>query len=297
LTAGETNWTTTLTGTTSSWQEVRSREVTSGRFLTEEDQETRAAVVVLGPDTANELFGGRNAVGQEVTYNGMALEVIGVLEALSSSEETSNNDLAIVPLSTYAQRLVGGSDRDSVSSIYVKATSSDTVSAAYQEADSLLLNLHGLTSSDDADYSIATQESILSAATSVDKTMTVMLAGIAVISLLVGGIGVMNIMLVSVTERIREIGLRKALGARPRLIRRQFLVEASVLGLAGGLLGVAFGVVGAVVLPALTDTRVILSVTASAAAIVMAVGIGVLFGVYPATRAARLAPIDALRNE
>jgi len=297
LTAGETNWTTTLTGTTPSWQDVRSREVTSGRFLTEDDEETRAAVVVLGPDTADELFAGGNAVGQEVTYNGVTLEVIGVLEALSSSEETSNNDLAIVPLSTYAQRLVGGSDRDSVSSIYVKATSSDTLSAAYQEADTLLVNLHGLTSSDDADYSIATQESILSAATSVDKTMTVMLAGIAVISLLVGGIGVMNIMLVSVTERIREIGLRKALGARPRLIRRQFLVEASVLGLAGGLLGVALGIVGAVVLPALTDTRVILSVTAAVAAIVMAIGIGVLFGVYPATRAARLAPIDALRNE
>ena len=297
LTAGETNWTTTLTGTTPSWQDVRSREVTSGRFLTEGDEETRAAVVVLGPDTAEELFAGGNAVGQEVTYNGMSLEVVGVLEALSSSEETSNNDLAIVPLSTYSQRLVGGSDRNSVSEIYVKATSSDTLSAAYQEADAVLLNLHGLTSSDDADYAIATQESILSAATSVDKTMTVMLAGIAVISLLVGGIGVMNIMLVSVSERIREIGLRKALGARPRLIRRQFLVEASVLGLAGGVLGVAFGIVGAVVLPALTDTRVILSATSAVAAIAMAIGIGVLFGVYPATRAARLAPIDALRNE
>jgi putative ABC transport system permease protein len=127
--------------------------------------------------------------------------------------------------------------------------------------------------------------------------MTVMLGGIAVISLLVGGIGVMNIMLVSVTERIREIGLRKALGAQPRSIRRQFLVEASVLGFAGGVLGVALGVVGAVVVPHLTDTRVILSLSASLAAIAMAIGIGVIFGVYPASRAARLAPIDALRSE
>ncbi len=220
-----------------------------------------------------------------------------MLKALSSSEATSNNDLAIVPLTTYRQRLVGGTNRDSVSSIYVKATSAGTLSAAYQETDALLLNIHGITTAADADFSIATQQSILTAATSVDDTLTVMLGGIAIISLLVGGIGVMNIMLVSVTERIREIGLRKALGARPRLIRRQFLVEASVLGLAGGVLGVALGIVGAVVLPHLTDSRVILSFPASLAAIVMAIGIGVVFGVYPASRAARLAPIDALRSE
>jgi putative ABC transport system permease protein len=297
LTNGDTNWTTTLTGTTPSWKEVRSRAVTSGRFLTAEDEAEAANVVVLGPDTASELFTTGNPVGQYVTYNGTKLKVIGVLEELSSSEETSNNDLAIVPFSTYSERLVGGSSRDSVSSIYVKATSSDSLSAAYQETDAMLLNLHGITNADDADFSIATQESILTAATSVDKTMTVMLGGIAVISLLVGGIGVMNIMLVSVTERIREIGLRKALGAQPRSIRRQFLVEASVLGFAGGVLGVALGVVGAVVVPHLTDTRVILSLSASLAAIAMAIGIGVIFGVYPASRAARLAPIDALRSE
>jgi putative ABC transport system permease protein len=297
LTAGETNWTTTLTGTTVSWQTVRSREVTSGRFLTEEDQDDVAAVVVLGPDTAAELFEGRNPVGETVTLNGTELEVIGVLESLTSSDDPANNDLAIVPFSTMSQRLVGGTDRDSVDSIYVKATADDTLSAAYQEVDAELANLHGSTSTDDRDYTIATQESILSAATSVDETMTVMLAGIAVISLLVGGIGVMNIMLVSVTERIREIGLRKALGARPHLIRRQFLVEASVLGLAGGLLGVALGCAGAVVLPHLSDSRVILSPTATLLALAVAVGIGVAFGVYPATRAARLAPIDALRSE
>lgn len=297
LTNGDTNWTTTLTGTTPSWAEVRSRDVTSGRFITEKDQDGAAAVVVLGPDTASELFTTGNPVGQYVTYNGSKLKVIGVLEELSSSDDTANNDLAIAPFSTYSERLVGGSARDSVSSIYVKATSEAALSAAYQETNAMLLNLHGVTNPDDADFSIATQESILTAATSVDKTMTVMLAGIAVISLLVGGIGVMNIMLVSVTERIREIGLRKALGARPRSIRRQFLVEASVLGFAGGVLGVLLGVVGAVVLPALTDTRVILSLTASLAAIAMAIGIGVIFGVYPASRAARLAPIDALRSE
>ena len=276
---------------------MRSRAVTSGRFIDSSDEADAAAVVVLGPDTANELFPNQDPVGQTVTYNGTQLEVIGVLEELSSSEATANNDLAIVPFSTYSERLIGGTNRDAVNAIYVKATSSDALSAAYQESNALLLNLHGITSAADADFSIATQESIISAATSVDRTMTVMLAGIAVISLLVGGIGVMNIMLVSVTERIREIGLRKALGARPKLIRRQFLVEASVLGLAGGLLGVACGVLGAQILPHFSDTRFVLALGPALLAIAMAVGIGVLFGVYPATRAARLAPIDALRNE
>jgi putative ABC transport system permease protein len=297
LVNGSTNWTTTLTGTTPTWKTIRSRGVASGRFITEADESTAASVVVLGPDTVTELFGAANPIGQSISDNGVRLEVVGVLDSLSSSDQTSNNDLAIVPMSTYTQRLVGGTNRNSVSAIYVKATSAGTLSAAYQEANALLLNTHGITTPTNADFSIATQQSILSAATSVDDTLTVMLAGIAVISLLVGGIGVMNIMLVSVTERIREIGIRKAIGARPNLVRRQFLVEASVLGLAGGILGVLLGVVGAVVVPELTDARVILSIPAALAAIAVAVGIGVAFGVYPATRAARLAPIDALRSE
>jgi putative ABC transport system permease protein len=298
LVAGTTNWTTTLTGTTPSWTDVRSRGVDEGRFLTAADQDAGATVVVLGPDTAEELFGSAAAaVGQTVTYDGTTLEVVGVLDELSSSDSTSNNDLAIVPLSTYQQRLVGGTDRDSVSSIYLKADSAETLSAAYQEADAALLALHGIASADDADFSIATQESIITAASSVDDTMTLMLGGIAVISLLVGGIGVMNIMLVSVTERIREIGLRKAVGGRPRLIRRQFLAEATILGLAGGVLGVLLGVIGSIVLDRVVGSRVILSIPIALLAIAIAMAIGVGFGVYPASRAARLAPIDALRSE
>jgi putative ABC transport system permease protein len=291
------NWTTTLTGTTPSWQTTRSRGAVQGRFLNATDERNAGAVVVLGPDTVTQLFAGVNPLGSSVTYNGVKLQVVGVLANLSSAEQAASNDLAVVPLTTYSQRLVGGISRNAVSSIYVKSTSAGTLSAAYQETNALLLNSHHVANASSADFSVATQQSILAASNQVDNTLTVMLAGIAVIALLVGGIGVMNIMLVSVTERIREIGVRKAIGAAPRVIRRQFLVEASVLGLAGGLLGVGLGILGAVLVPQFSDQRVILSVPASIGAIVIAVGIGVVFGVYPASRAARLAPIDALRSE
>jgi putative ABC transport system permease protein len=291
-------WTTTLLGTTPSWEQVRSREVVDGRFITDADEEDAAAVVVIGPDTADELFGSiASALGETVSVNGVTLTVVGVLPSVSSSDNASNDDMAIVPVSTYNQRLVGGASRESVSSIYVKATSEGTLSAAYQEADQLLLQLHSIPTADDADFSIATQQSILEAASSVDQTMTVMLAGIAIVSLVVGGIGVMNIMLVSVSERIREIGLRKAIGARPALIRRQFLTEAGLLGFAGGVFGVVVAVIAAVVIPALSTTRVELSTAVAVLAVALSVGIGMLFGVYPATRAARLTPIDALRSE
>jgi len=299
LTATGTNWTTSVVGTTPDWLPVRARSITEGRFLTAADENTDAAVAVLGSTTAQELFGLRDPVGQTVSVNGLPLTVIGVLNTAgtsASSSTTSLDDQAVVPITTTANRIFGGSSRTSVQSIYLEATSSSTLSAAYQEASAELLRLHNVSAAS-ADFSIASQQSLLSTATSVDKTLTVLLAGIAAISLLVGGIGVMNIMLVSVTERVREIGLRKALGATQRAIRRQFLVEASVLGLAGGILGAGIGLAGAVVLPHLVSNPITISPTATVGAIVVAVGIGIGFGVYPATRAAKLAPIDALRSE
>jgi putative ABC transport system permease protein len=297
--SGGSNWTTTVAGTTPSWLQVRARSVTSGRFITAHDIATNAAVVVLGSETASELFSGLDPVGQTVTIANTPFTVVGVLNSVGSGSSSSSDqdDTAIVPISTATTRIIGGSSRTSVSTIYIEATSAGTISAAYQEADAELLALHGITTATDADFSIASQQSILSTATSVDKTLTILLGGIAGISLLVGGIGVMNIMLVSVTERIREIGLRKALGATPRAIRRQFLVEASTLGLTGGLLGAGLGLVGAVVLPHFIDNPIAISDSAAVGAILVAVTIGLLFGVYPATRAARLAPIDALRSE
>jgi putative ABC transport system permease protein len=299
LTAASTNWTTSVVGTTPSYLSVRARSVNEGRFLTAHDVATNAAVVVLGSDTASELFGARPPVGQSVTIGDVPFQVVGVLASVGSgsSSTTDQDDEAVVPITTAATRVVGGTSRTSVSDIYVEASSKATISAAYQEADAELLTLHSISTPTDADFSIASQQSILSTATSVDSTLTVLLGGIAGISLLVGGIGVMNIMLVSVTERIREIGLRKALGATPQAIRRQFLVEASTLGFAGGVLGVGLGLIGAVVLPHVISDPIVISPTAAIGAIAVAVAIGIGFGVYPASRAARLAPIDALRSE
>jgi putative ABC transport system permease protein len=301
LVAGTTNWTTTVVGTNPSWLTVRGRTVTEGRFLVNQDETTKADVVVLGATTAQELFGARDPIGESVDIGGTPFSVIGVLNTVgssSSSSTTSNpDDQAVVPLTSASSLLFSGASRNSVSQILIQATSASTLSAAYQEADGELLNLHGITDSADADFTITSETTILATATSVDKTLTVLLGGVAAISLLVGGIGVMNIMLVSVTERIREIGLRKALGATPRVIRRQFLVEASVLGTVGGILGALLGLLGAEVLPHFITDPITISPVAAVGAIVIAIGIGIAFGVYPAGRAARLAPIDALRSE
>ena len=254
-------------------------------------------VVVLGADTATQLYGTTNAVGRTVTMNNVEFTVIGVLSTAGSSGNTSLDDLAVVPMSTAAEQLVGGSTRDAVSRIYIEAASAQQLSGASQEATQLLLNLHAISTASSADFTVSSQESLVSTATAVARTLTVLLTGIAALSLLVGGIGVMNIMLVSVTERTREIGLRKTLGAPPWAIRRQFLVEASILGLAGGLLGCLLGVVSANTLPKLLNSTIVVSGAAVAGSVVVAVAIGLVFGVYPATRAARLAPIDALRSE
>ena len=297
LTAGSTNWTTTVVGTSPSWLSVRARVLAQGRFLTDQDDTDRAAVTVLGSETATELFGSTDVLGRTVTINDIEFSVVGVLSPAGSDASANLDDQALVPLSTSANRLVGGTSRNAVSTIYLQAPSADALSAAYQEAQALLLNLHQITAATSADFTISSQQSLLATATSVSKTLTVLLTGIAALSLLVGGIGVMNIMLVSVTERTREIGLRKALGAPPTAIRRQFLVEAVVLGLAGGVLGAVLGIAGAKILPGLLATTIVISPTAVIGSIAIAVAIGIVFGVYPATRAARMAPIDALRSE
>ncbi len=300
LTAGSSTATTSVQGTTSNWLTVRGRALAEGRFIDNQDVNDHAVVGVLGATTASELFTRGDPVGQTIDVNGVPVTVVGVLSSTgtSSSSSSSNpDDTLIIPITTGAERIFGGTSRNSVSSIAMQARSSADLTGAYQEADHLLLQLHGITDSANADFTITSEQSLIAANTSVDHTLTILLGGIAAISLIVGGIGVMNIMLVSVTERIREIGLRKALGATPRVIRRQFLVEASVLGIIGGILGVAAGILGVIYLPGLIGNPISTSPTAAVGALAIALAIGVLFGVYPASRAATLAPIDALRNE
>ncbi len=293
LVAGTENWTTDVYGSTAAYLSVRDRSMAVGSFFTSQEVAQDDNVVVLGQSTAQELGLG-SPVGQTIDIGTVPFTVIGVLNAEGSSASTDEDDLAVVPITTAQEVLTGSSG---VSTIYLEAASSSAMGAAYNEADDELLSLHGITDPADADFTITSQSSILATASSVDNTLTVLLAGIAAISLLVGGIGVMNIMLVSVTERIREIGLRKALGATPALIRRQFLVEASTLGLAGGVAGAGLGVLGAAVLPHFISNKIAISGPATIGAIAVAMVIGVVFGVYPASRAARLAPIEALRSE
>ncbi|HEX2856561.1 MAG TPA: ABC transporter permease [Propionibacteriaceae bacterium] len=295
VTSSTSNWTTTVVGTTPGWLPVRARTVTSGRYFSAREAASGAPVAVIGSTTASQLFSG-SPIGQSVTINGTVFTVIGELNTAGSSIAGDQDDTILIPISTFAQRIASSSQAASVSSIYLEAAGQSTLSAAYQEAQQALDTAHGTTTAS-ADFSIASQASLVQTATSTTRTLTVLLGGIAAISLLVGGIGVMNIMLVSVTERIREIGLRKALGAAPAVILRQFLTEASLLGLIGGALGVAVGIAGARLLPGLIGQPVSVSLLATLGALVVSLLIGIIAGVYPASRAARLAPIDALRME
>jgi putative ABC transport system permease protein len=296
-TANSNNWTSSVNGTIPSWLTVRDRSMAEGRFIDNQDVKDHTAVAVLGSDTAAELFNGLDPVGQTIDVSGVPMTIVGLLNTVGSSSSSTGgdqDDQVVVPITTATERVLGST---SLSSILVQSTSAATLSAAYQEADTELLALHQVRTPSDADFTIESPQSLVSTATSVDRTLTLLLGAVAGISLLVGGIGVMNIMLVSVTERVREIGLRKALGATPTLIRGQFLVEASALGLSGGALGAVLGVLGAWLLPHAIGYPITLSALASVGALVIAIVIGLVFGVYPASRAAGLAPIDALRSE
>ena len=298
LTTGSSNWTAPVYGTTPSYLTIRDRQVVNGTAFSQNDVVTHSDVALVGSTVAQNLFGASSPVGQTVDLAGVPFTIKGELNTAGASGSTSQDNTVLIPITT-AEDLFGatGPYANSVSNILVSAKSSSTMGAAYDEANSLLLQRHGITNPAAADFTITPQTSLLTTATSVSKTLTVLLVGIAAIAIMVGGIGVMNIMLVSVTERIREIGLRKALGATPGVILRQFLIEATVLGVMGGIFGVAVGVAGALALPHFVSQPIAISSLAIMGSVIVAAGIGLIFGVYPASRAARLSPIDALRSE
>jgi putative ABC transport system permease protein len=293
LVSTSSNESATVQGSTASWLATNARTLSSGIFLTSKEVQQHAQVIVLGATTAGDL----NAiVGDQVTVNGNPFQVIGILTASGSTGFTNSDDLAVIPLTTAQDEVTGGSP-NSVQRILLSASSSNTIGSAYDEADQLLLETHHITNSAAADFSITSASTLASTAASVTTTLTILLASVAAISLLVGGIGVMNIMLVSVTERTQEIGLRKALGATPSDLLRQFLIEAATLSFVGGVLGVAAALLAGFLVPRLANIAVTITATPVIIAVVVAAGVGLIFGVYPAARAARLAPIAALRAE
>jgi len=286
-----------IVGTTAGFPDVRDYRVAEGRFLTDDDNDRVNKVVVLGYDIAQELFGDQGAVGQSIKIGSTKFTVVGVMENKGVVGNTDYDGRAYIPLTVVFKKFTfarfGGDD---VHTIYVSAESKEVMEDVMSQVTSVLIREHDADPSSPG-FSLMTQDSIIDTAASTTKAFRDLLAWVAGISLVVGGIGIMNIMLVSVTERTREIGLRQALGARPRDVRLQFLLEAVMLSLIGGVVGVAAGVGGSYLFNELGTMRTELVTASIPLAFGAAAVIGIFFGYYPATQAAQLDPIEALRRE
>ncbi len=287
-----------ITGATAAYATVRNQGIARGRFITNADNEKIAMVVLLGAGVVEDLFGSAsvNPVGETIRISRQNYEVIGVLESKGDSGMGNQDSVIIMPLRT-AQLKLGGAGTKTVSTINLQARSSEEMDIAEAQVTAILRTKHGLAAGEDNDFRLQNQEDLVSSITETTGTFTTLLGSIAAISLLVGGIGIMNIMLVSVTERTREIGLRKAVGAKRGDILVQFLTEAIVISVLGGMIGVALGLAGARVIASLLDTETLVTGQSVALAVVVSLAIGIFFGFYPANRAAVLNPIDALRYE
>ncbi|HLC94134.1 MAG TPA: ABC transporter permease [Patescibacteria group bacterium] len=295
ITAGRNNTNTQIVGVYPSYATVRKVTLTSGTFISAQDVTAMNRVAVLGPQVVTDLFGeGANPIGQTIRTNSQILKIIGITTAKGGTSFQNQDDTIYVPLSTTQKLLFGASH---LTSIAVEAKNPDVMTAAQNEIGYLLLKRHMLDDPTSADFIIFSQNDILNTASSVTGTFTALLSGIAAISLLVGGIGIMNIMLVTVTERTREVGLRKALGAKKQTIIAQFLVEAIILTIVGGLIGISIGISTSYFLSKAINIPFAISAYSIMLAVFVSVGTGILFGWYPAQKAANLQPIEALRYE
>jgi putative ABC transport system permease protein len=294
VTAGTESTTTTVIGTTAAYAAVRAYDVWQGTFLTEVSVDRELRVAVLGASTADTLGLDAGDVGSEISIAGIPFQVIGILQPKGGSGFQDPDDEVIVPVAVVQKYFVGG---DSVRTIGVSVAPSADMTTTNAEITALLRQRHELASGAEDDFSVFDQTQLLDAASSISGTLTLLLGGIASISLVVGGIGIMNIMLVSVRERTREIGIRKAVGARGRDILAQFLVEALTLSLLGGLIGIALGLAVSALIGQIAGWGFVFSPTTVVVAVLFSLLVGVVFGVWPARQAARLDPIGALRYE
>ncbi len=292
--AGTETTTTTVVGTTPAYPTVRAYDIWQGTFLTDVSLDHDLRVAVLGATTATDLGLGAADLGSEISVGGLPFRVIGILQAKGGSGFANPDDQVFVPIGVVQKHFVGG---DSVRTIGVSVTDPDQMTAASAEITALLRDRHELAATDTADFNVFNQTQLLEAASSISATLTLLLGGIASISLIVGGIGIMNIMLVSVRERTREIGVRMAIGARRRDILAQFLVEALTLSLLGGLIGIVVGLAVSAGIGQLAGWGFTFNPVTIAVAVLFSLVVGVVFGVWPARQAARLDPISALRYE